>query len=432
MSPDEKINYRVENGIFLKDWYESFQHKPVKGRFKSPTETREILGIKEDIYNRLVKSGVLGEVKVEKGKHFVSVPRINALFKENSGLVPVNEFASVVSDGRWYIQEPQFYAIAEAHHESGIDGRKKYVSIVGAAKIARDLRRRKEMIESWPSFEELNVKSGFNFPKKIRNRRYRQMIDAGELKAQKIRMYGLDGVPTGRQFKISPSSFREVLAKERALYRAIQNGVSSSEIAAMRGIHLKSALRIIKEGSRSGDLHPTIMPPYSKCGDIGLYYLDKDEAERLASREIVVPCSKTSRKREMRKKILGGDGNSADIPDISSVPWKVERELLDRIEAGDHSAFGVLLKLYYEVIVEEAKKPRLGSTFEDRKSNLERSLYFAVHQLNGAASRVGIMNLTRELAYDSGKDDAPTWLNESRLSNASGSFLEKVIDLRGF
>ena len=376
MSPDEKINFRVANNISLKDWYETT--------------------------------------------------------KPSSCLIPISEFSFVVSRGRWYIKEPQFYAMTKAHHKPGLDRRKKYVSLIGAAKIAMDLRRRKEMIESWPGFEELNVNSGLNLPKKIRNTRYQQMIRAGELDAVRIRMYGSDGVATGRQFKISPRSFRKVLEEERKIFRVVQEGISSGELADMRGVTKGTIGNLIRTGVKSGDLHPVIMSSYAKGRNIGLYYFNKSEAKSLASGKIVIPCSKTIQRNEMRKKILEGDGNSVDIPNISAVPWKVERELLNRIEAGNHKAFEVLLKLYDKIIDEEAEKPRFGATVEDRKTNLQRSLYLAVHQLNGAASRVGIMELTKELACDSGREDAPTWLNESRLSIDSGSFLEGVVGSRGF
>lgn len=59
LSPDKKIDYRVNNGISIKDWYESFRSEPVKDDRLQIKQIARLLGVNRNKVSKLREEGFL-------------------------------------------------------------------------------------------------------------------------------------------------------------------------------------------------------------------------------------------------------------------------------------------------------------------------------------------------------------------------------------
>jgi len=176
LNASKRINYRVQKDISLQEWYESFKPQPLQGEDMGYQEVNNILGINYHRLRRLRSKGYFAEVHTNGSGKRIKVSEINKVLECEAYLIPVPAFKDIIEEQVWNISWRTFGELFKKYYEHGIDQFAPYVSIGNAAKIIYEARRRKTIIEDWPTYGDLNRESGLNLNPARRNQYFREMI----------------------------------------------------------------------------------------------------------------------------------------------------------------------------------------------------------------------------------------------------------------
>ena len=141
LNASDRINYRVERGISLKQWYESFRPQPIQEENMTNVRVCSLLGIPIDRFYALRKRGYFGEAPMRGDK--VKVSDLNKILERESYLIPVSAFLEIIKEPQWYISRPTFDRLFKKYYERGLDQKNPYVSVNNAAKIVYELRKKR-------------------------------------------------------------------------------------------------------------------------------------------------------------------------------------------------------------------------------------------------------------------------------------------------
>ena len=83
LNASDRINYRVERGISLKQWYESFRPEPIQGEFLDIHKASDVLGIQKRKLYRFLDLGFFSQ-SGNGTKRQISVSEIPGLFARGS------------------------------------------------------------------------------------------------------------------------------------------------------------------------------------------------------------------------------------------------------------------------------------------------------------------------------------------------------------
>lgn len=414
LNPSERINYRAERGISIKQWYESFKPEPIQGRFISFQKVCDTLGLERSRFFKLKKQRFFGETKKifkEKGKGYVKVSELNRIIEKESMLIPVSELLELIEKEKWYMKRGLFDKTFGKCYKNELDERKQYVNISNAARIVYELKKRKEKIENWPTLEDLN-KESFELSEDSKYQHYGLMINGGKLKVIKIGRYDPKGnFLRGYQYKMPPEDYHRVLEIERNTKRALESGITTAKIAKIMGLKTNTIATKIRYGEKVGSLHP-IRLCYDSEGFNGYKYaLTFEEASLLIERKIKIPDRETLKKREQRR-ILFRNYNNIPPLNIQNVSKGIEWELWQKIRKSDNNAFNILLKLYEPLLNEVASNYVIPWTSQEERKNLLISALFEIVQEYSIrrTKRGDVINLaTKKIKERWRKEEAPSW-----------------------
>jgi DNA-binding CsgD family transcriptional regulator len=291
LSPDERINYRVERGISLKEWYGSLAPEPFEGEVKRKDLCR-LLGISPEKFYTLDKKGYFGKTRLKANRRLIKSERANEILRKQAYLVPVSLLYKAEKRERWYMSRVKFDIRYRKLYESVAGKKQRFVTVVNAARIIHEGRARHAMIEEWPTLHDLNRESGLNLSPEAFLYRYRRLRKQGRVKLASVNVYG--GRPIkgfgGREYKLAPHEYRRMLAIEKKQAKALMIGLTAPEIAKRMGISLPNVEAYIKIGRELGLLHPHDLIGHS-AGGYGRFVLWPGEAELLVNGELNVPSA---------------------------------------------------------------------------------------------------------------------------------------------
>ncbi len=345
LDPHQKINYRIDRGITLQQWYKSFvPEKLFQGEYVSSSEATLLLQKSYGALCRLIQRESLQTFR--KGRTlYLSVEGLNGLVKKDQYLIPLERFFRLLTERKRYMSRRAFEDEFKEYFAFGLHGNRRGVSLSHAARIISALRRRKEIIEAWPDLEALCKASGKELSPTARDNYYRRMVELGKLKVVRVGMYDVQGKNVGTKIKVSPEEFARVVTEEKENARARENGLTSGEIAEMMGEGRISIAEKISLGSSLGLLHPVRVRDVFGGNARGDYRLPLEEVELFLSGRIPGRRKmQTLLERRTLDALLSRSPSS--LPSFPISP-STESSLFRDAKAGDKGAFQILLHLYF-------------------------------------------------------------------------------------
>ncbi len=296
LSPDEKINYRAERNISLKTLYETFRAKNLERSSYGIAEAAQILGMHKDKIKKMVKAGELEVSDFKGGKKLISAAQITDLLERQARLVPIPEFYKLIEDGMFYIHEKLFDKTFGKYYELSFNKKVRYVSIASAAKILSELRKRKDIIENWPTREEVLNDTRID----ITLTRLRKLMEEGELKSVLVG-YSKEGTPN-KNYRICPLSLERFVSEERKRIEHFESGVTTNQMAEELGVTRHEIGRKIRVANELGLFSSEKVSADGKIR----YLLAPEIASLLIGRRLVIPSSglKTIRIKRRNERVL--------------------------------------------------------------------------------------------------------------------------------
>ncbi len=400
-----RINYRVERGISLQQWYESFRPEPIQEGERTNRQVYSLLEICEAAFYDLRKKGYFGEAPMRGDKVEVSV--LNKILERESQLMPVSALREISRQQQWHMNRSTFDRLFKKYYERGLDQKNQYVSINNAAKIIYEARRRKTIIEEWPTLTDLFRNSGLNLSEAGMRAYFGPRIRKGEI-PHVTTTIDSQGRHTWRLYKIPPDAYEEILAIEREKANNAKTGISTSQMSKIKGITPNSVRHIIKGGIRLGLLHPLegIGPGIAQS-----YLLNPEEARLVISGQI--HYLGTIIRKEQQKLMLEQLYPNIRIPHIAEEVWH-------RVKSGDQQAFSILLGFYEPIIAQEANNPVFGMTKEERLMILYTCFYEMIMESSIFPSNGKVIRTLKEKLNQRKREEAPSWFSlDARLHDDS-------------
>ena len=417
LNASDRINYRVERGISLQQWYESFRPQPIQEENMANHQVYSLLGIFRDRFYDLRKKGYFGEAPM-RGER-VKVSDLNRILEHESYLIPVSAFREIIREQQWHMNRDTFDSLFKKYYERGLDGKNPYVSINNAAKIIYEAQRRKTIIEDWPTLKDLFRDCGLDLQESGMRAYFGPRIRKGEIPYFAIAIDS-QGRNIGHLYKIPPHAYKEILAMEREKRRNNETGISTSEISKTKGIAVGSVREIIRSGKALGLLHPLkgVGPGIAQS-----YLLSPEEAHLVIDGKI--PYLSTIRRREQLEQRLG-----QIYPNIQILP--IAEELWYKVKSGDQQAFSILLSLYEPIIAQEANNTIFGMTKEERLMFLYTGFYEMIMESSMFPSNGKVIGTLREKLNQRKREEAPSWVSlDERLFDDSSRTLLDLVDTGG-
>ena len=416
LNASDRINYRVERGISLKQWYESFRPQPIQEENMTNVQVCSLLGILPDRFYDLRKKGYFGEAPM-RGER-VKVSDLNKILERESYLIHVSAFHEIIKEQQWYMSRQTFDVLFNKYYERGLDQKNPYVSINNAAKIVYELRKRKTIIEEWPTLKDLFRDSDLGLTEGGMRAHFRLMTRRGEI-PHVATSIDSQGKSIGRSYKIPPHAYKEILAMEREKRHNTEIGILTSEIAEIKGVTIDSVRDMIRSGKKLGLLHPLkgIGPGIAQS-----YLLSPEEVILVIDGKI--PYSSTIRKRKQQEQRLEQICSHVQIHPIAEELWY-------KVKSGDEQAFSILLGLYEPIIAQEANNPIFGMTKEERLMILYTSFYEIIMESKMFPSNGRIIRILREKLGQRKREEAPSWHSLDRRSKDSRATRLDFVDAEG-
>jgi len=478
LSASDRIDYRVERGITIKEWYESLIHSKIDD--SDPPE----------VYN----------------------------------LVPVAKLWGLVKEKNWHMKRTLFDKFFDHLYHPFVNRNKRYVTIRDTAEMIYEIRKREEMLK-WPTFEDLNIKTGLNLSESGMQHLFGDWIREGYMEAVLVGNYHEGGRkgkqkwrispyefrrvtelvkggknPSGRVMKVenyiqnregfmtiaeittamgnnsragianrikageefgilhpvlfrigrrgrkaralpiseadrfirgelkvpnprrlytfrktlSASEFEEAMINEREYIDALNRGITSTEITALRDVPNTVTNHEIRRLREAGLIHP-LVDNDSVLGGYRKHVLSPEEARLLIDRKIgswliIRRSSRTARKScimERERQEILGVLERAELP-LPDVP---ESELWERIRGGDNEAFEMLTRFYDSTIYDLSENAIYGSRREDRRRFFYTALYEAILESDDTPEREEVITLLKDRVRHRARGEIPSWLS---------------------
>ena len=296
-TPKEKRVYLAGKGSSKQEFWDSFKPEPLDSEEISRTQVCRALEITHGKFSKLEEKGYFGKTKKEPSKEgkggtrkYVNAHRIEEILTEFAYMIPVSLFHNLLRENQWYFNRGSFDKKFRDYFENPINKKRQYVHLKNAAKIVGKLKKRKNMVENWHTLNDLNKDSGLNLPFQRMNYRYREMQKRREIRLTKVNIYGGRSIAGfgGWEYKLCPYEYNRMLEVERKNADALENGVTTAEIAKQLGISVTNVGMYIKVGKELGILHPFDVISFPGRGN-SRHVLPKDEVRLWVRGKLNIP-----------------------------------------------------------------------------------------------------------------------------------------------
>ncbi len=252
LGPDERINYRVEKGITLKEWYNGFTAPRLPNQVIPSMDVARMFGQTRNSWTRFVKSGLFGEPRKEGKRNYFEAQKVQKVLDTCAKLVPNGAFEEVYEDKKWYLSLHIYGHLFRHLFQKFPVRRGSGVSIGDAAKITKEIRERKDKIDNWRSLDELQDELGWNLSYRGLITRVTKMHERGELQWDKAPKYENGEMVRANRYVIHPAEFDRVVKREREIAELAKTAVTSTELGKRLGLHRTYAATIMANGECLG------------------------------------------------------------------------------------------------------------------------------------------------------------------------------------
>ncbi|HIH11534.1 TPA: hypothetical protein HA241_05055 [Candidatus Woesearchaeota archaeon] len=430
LDPRERIDYRVARGITIKEWYESFRPEKPTTELMRYDEAREYLGIaSSSSFYHLVERKFFGEPVTVRTQKFLSSENVYRVKLNDSTLVPLSSFRLLLQREQFYMSFDWFKPSFRKYFRRGIDGHQPGLSIVDTARVVDYLKRRKLVVEKWPTLEDYNHDTGLNLSISRLHSHIRGMVRRGEIRLTPISKDPRSGGRVPKLYKIEPHHYKLVVELERRQLKLLQSGVTTRQLAEAMGMSVDSVGERLYVGSQLGLLHPELITYNPLTRDArGGYVLSQYEASRLITGDISVPSlTAFERSKGIEKVKLSIVKTKSPLKIIDA---GIERELWQRARAGQNDAFQILLAVYDDIICEEAARYRYGLREEDRRWFLPTALFEFIHRFEAHryTTRDHVITFLREKLAEFARQERPSWISVNQRIGDGKSELGDLVD----
>ncbi len=289
LGPDEKINFRVEKRTSIQNWYENFSIEPLEGDEIPSMDVARMFGQNRSSWTKTLRSGAFDEPVVRKGRNYLKIGNVNAIIAKQAKLVPNTAFRDVYESGKWYMSQHVFDRFYNVLFKKLVARRGYGILIVDAAKIAQEMRLRKEQIEKWKTFEDLQHELGWNYSQTTLAHRLEHLHSRGEIEYQRVPNYDANGkAGTGSRLKICPTEFRRFVQWERESEERARTSVTSTELADRLGLTRRSDANYLMKAGEDLGLFTRIELNHSKVSGGHRYGISPEVADKIVAGELVI------------------------------------------------------------------------------------------------------------------------------------------------
>ena len=282
LTPDRKIEYRVQRVLTIQEWYQSFLPEHITGERITSGKARKTLGITPMTFSRLRRSGYFGKAEPNGDQEFLlSVAKINEIRNREAHFIPVDVLCHEIERQRYYIKRDAFAMKFKKYFETGIHRKRKSITIKNTMEIIRILNKRKEIIESWPTLHDIYQESGSTETKDTAHRRFLKILRENKMTFGEYPLYDGRGMQRGTCYKIHPRDYERLTAQEKEANR-LHEGQCLKDVAERLDIQEKKAGEHVRYAIQQGLLNPLRTRRGRGGGREGHYVLTPKEIDYLA------------------------------------------------------------------------------------------------------------------------------------------------------